>query len=195
MTDVQNSPMETPETTDNITKLKRKADLLGVSYKSNTSEATLIKNIKEKMEANEALEQEGTKETKPSNLKRASAKDEESEDAYTKSMKLVRVQITPIDPMKANSLDCEMFTAGNNKVGTVTRTIPFGVPWHIENILYNSILEKRYQAFVTRKINGNDVTIPKLMPAYNVIVLPDLTEEELSELAKAQQRSGSLLED
>ena len=46
MSDVQNSP----ELDQAIQSLKKKADLLGISYKSNVSVATLQKAISEKME-------------------------------------------------------------------------------------------------------------------------------------------------
>ena len=46
MSDVQNSP----ELDQAIQSLKKKADLLGIAYKSNVSVATLQKAISEKME-------------------------------------------------------------------------------------------------------------------------------------------------
>ena len=108
-------------------------------------------------------------------------------------MKLVRVIITPMESTKAANLESDMFCAGNSAVGTVKRTIPFGEEWHVEQILLNSIKEKKYQMFVTKKnAQGVTLTSAKLVPAYSISYLDPLTSEELDALADRQIRTRSL---
>ena len=108
-------------------------------------------------------------------------------------MKLIRVQITPLDTNKATNYDCDFFTAGNSVVGNVTRNIPFGRPWHVEQILVNAIKEKTYQQFSTKKnAQGADVVAKRNVPAYSVVELPALTTQELKDLADLQARTNAL---
>ena len=189
MSEVETTPVQTQEDVA-IASLKRQADRLGIQYKSNTSVATLQKLIKEKMDE-PAVEDEVAS---PGVL--VSADDTERAERQAvidKALKLVRVIITPMDSNKASSLESEMFCAGNSLVGTVKRTIPFGVEWHVEEILLNAIREKKYQMFTSKKnAKGAVETTSKLVPAYGITVLDPLTPEELKALADLQARTRSL---
>lgn len=187
MSDVQNTPIASPEADQAIASLKKQADRLGITYKSNTSVATLQKAIKDVLEAPVGGEVELPKVTA------TQTKSKTPEDYYKEAMKLVRVIITPMESTKATNLESEMFCAGNSVVGTVKRTIPFGTEWHVEQILLNSIKEKKYQMFVTKKnAAGVTLTSAKLVNAYNISTLEPLTPEELDELADRQIRTRSL---
>lgn len=204
MTDVQNQPAEQTEDTSSaeleqtIASLKKRADLLGIKYKSNVSIATLQKLINEKLEEPTANGGEGEAGATNEGAKATSAptKEQVAEAAYKEAMKLARVIITPMEATKAANLESELFCAGNSVVGTVKRTIPFGVEWHVEKILLNSIREKKYQLFTSKKnAQGVDVTTSRLVPAYSITELPPLTEEELAKLADLQIRTGALTEE
>lgn len=200
MSDVQNTPNTDPEVTEAdqaIASLKKQADRMGISYKSNTSIATLQKLIKERMEAPIGGEDSTEPTTAGStDSKKQLTKGELAEANYKEAMKLVRVIITPMEATKATNLESEMFCAGNSLVGTVKRTIPFGVEWHVEQILINSIKEKKYQMFVSKKNHlGVDVVSARMVPAYSITTLDPLTQEELDKLADLQLRTGSLQED
>lgn len=200
MSDVQNTPNTDPEVTEAdqaIASLKKQADRMGISYKSNTSVATLQKLIKERMEA--PIGGEDSPEPKTAggtDSKKQLTKGELTEANYKEAMKLVRVIITPMEATKASNLESELFCAGNSLVGTVKRTIPFGVEWHVEQILINTIKEKKYQMFVSKKNHlGVDVVSARMVPAYSITTLDPLTQEELDKLADLQLRTGSLQED
>ena len=204
MTDVQNQPAEQTEDTSSaeleqtIASLKKRADLLGIKYKSNVSIATLQKLITEKLEEPTSYVDEGEADATAEGVKATAAptKEQIAEAAYKDAMKLVRVIITPMEATKASNLESELFCAGNAVVGTVKRTIPFGVEWHVERILLNSIREKKYQLFNSKKnAQGVDVTTSRLVPAYSISELPPLTQVELDKLADLQIRTGALTED
>lgn len=173
-----------------IASLKKQADRLGVTYKSNVSVATLQKAIQAKLDG-ESDESEGDSEV-DSKSKRQS-ETEELEALHKKAMKLVRVIITPMEATKAANLESELFCAGNSKLGTVKRLVVFGEPWHVEQILLNAIKEKKYQMFTVKKnARGVEITSAKYVPAYSIAVLDDLTPEEIAELADHQIRTRSL---
>lgn len=173
-----------------IASLKKQADRLGVTYKSNVSVATLQKAIQAKLNG-DTNEGEGDSEMDSKSKQQTEA--EQLETLYNKAMKLVRVIITPMEATKAANLEREIFCAGNSKIGTVKRSVEFNEPWHVEQILLNAIREKKYQLFTTKKnARGIEITSAKLIPAYSINILPDLTDEELKELADHQIRTRSL---
>lgn len=191
MTDVQTTDTATTEAEQAIASLKKQADRLGISYKSNTSIATLQKAIAEKLDA--PVGGSDSKEESDTGTTSKASKAKSIESAHKEAMKLVRVIITPMDSNKAANLESDIFCAGNSVVGTVKRTIPFGVEWHVEQILLNTIREKTYQAFTTVKnARGESVTKTRTIPAYNIVELPPLTDQELKALADQQARTRSL---
>lgn len=191
MTDVQNNSIAAPYADVAIASLKKQADRLGVAYKSNTSIATLQKAISEKL--NEPIGGEDSPEAETTEVKLTKPKGKTADDYYNEAMKLVRVIITPMESTKATNLESELFCAGNGVVGTVKRTIPFGEEWHVEQILLNSIKEKKYQMFMSKKnAQGAVITTAKLVPAYSISILEPLSQEELDKLAEMQIRTRSL---
>ena len=165
--------------------LKAQADRMGISYKANISLTTLKAKI-QLVQDGESLDPEASRVDN-------TAQEDKAAEVYQEAMKLVRVQITPLDTNKATNYDCDFFTAGNSVVGNVTRNIPFGRPWHVEQILVNAIKEKTYQQFTTKKnAQGADVVTKRNVPAYSVVELPPLTEQELEDLADLQARTNAL---
>lgn len=165
--------------------LKAQADRMGISYKANISLTTLKAKI-QLVQDGESLEPEASRVDN-------TAQEDKAAEVYQEAMRLVRVQITPLDTNKATNYDCDFFTAGNSVVGNVTRNIPFGRPWHVEQILVNAIKEKTYQQFTTKKnAQGADVVTKRNVPAYSVVELPPLSAQELKELADLQARTNAL---
>ena len=165
--------------------LKAQADRMGISYKANISLTTLKAKI-QLVQDGESLEPEASRVDN-------TTQEDKATEVYQEAMKLVRVQITPLDTNKATNYDCDFFTAGNSVVGNVTRNIPFGRPWHVEQILVNAIKEKTYQQFTTKKnAQGADVVTKRNVPAYSVVELPALTTQELKDLADLQSRTNAL---
>lgn len=165
--------------------LKAQADRMGIPYKANISLTTLKAKI-QLVQEGESLEPEASRVDN-------TTQEDQAEAVYKEAMKLVRVQISPLDTNKATNYDCDFFTAGNSVVGNVTRNIPFGRPWHVEQILVNAIKEKTYQQFTTKKnAQGADVVTKRNVPAYSVVELPALTAQELKDLADLQARTNAL---
>lgn len=103
-----------------------------------------------------------------------------------KAMKLRRVIIQANDPNKAQH-EFEQITVGNLHVGSFTRVYPLNVEWHIEQMVYDTLKERMFQMFQPKN-KGKLLGVPesKLVPAYTIIDLPPLTEEELKTLAASQ---------
>lgn len=165
--------------------LKAQADRMGIPYKANISLTTLKAKI-QLVQDGESLEPEASRVDN-------TVQEDQADSVHKEAMKLIRVQITPLDTNKATNYDCDFFTAGNSVVGNVTRNIPFGRPWHVEQILVNAIKEKTYQQFSTKKnAQGADVVAKRNVPAYSVVELPALTTQELKDLADLQARTNAL---
>lgn len=164
-TKTENKPVEKSE----LDILKEQATALGIEFKANVTVKSLKKLIADKL--NDELQEDANKE-------RFNLEDE--------NLKLVRVIITPNDATKRD-LKGEYFSTGNSVLGTIKRFIPFGVEWLVENILVKNIKEREYQYLQTTENKLGVGTIQsRFLPAYQVIVLPLPTKEEIEELAKAQ---------
>jgi len=168
--------------------LKERATQLGITYSPNIGEDTLAKKIEDKINgqnAGEALEQLQTKPLSTAELAAAKRRD---------AMKLVRVVVSPMDPLRAQ-LEGEIVTGGNSLIGTISKYVPFNVEagYHIPEILYKILRDRKYMAHYTvTDSKGREINKHRLAPAYTIQVLPDLTEQELKDLARDQRaRSGS----
>lgn len=163
----------TEENKTELELLKERADSLGVEYKSNVSTKTLTKLIREFEEQEE--QDDGL--TDNERIKRT----------LDEATKLVRVIITPMDSTKRD-YQGDVFSAGNAVVPTMTKYIPFGVEWHVPQIILNTIKEKVMNKFIAKKDErGREYREYQEAKAYSIQELPPLTKEELEELAKSQE--------
>lgn len=105
------------------------------------------------------------------------------------AFKLVRCTITSNNKNKV-ALRGEIFCARNAKISEIKKFVPFGVPTHVPQILFNIIQEKQYQTFRDEKVNGNTVTRTMLIPEYNIQILPPLTRDELEAIKQKQIAEG-----
>ena len=171
------------DTTNEKQVLMDRADKLGLSYSPNIGLETLRTRVNDAIQKNE-------EETNP----KEKTRDQKITDAKNEAIKLVRVIVNPIDPLKT-SLEGEIIAVANSYV-EAKKYIHFGVPWHIPNIVYQHIKNVKYQQYFTKKNNkGEDVKKSRLVPAYSVELLDPLTKEELEELAKNQAARQSIAED
>lgn len=163
----------TEENKTELQLLKEKADALGVEYKANVSAKTLSKLIKEFEEQEE--QEDGLTEN------------ERIQKTMEEATKLVRVIITPMDSSKRD-YQGDVFSAGNAVVPTMTKYVPFGVEWHVPQIILNTIKEKVINRFIAKKDErGREYREYQEARAYSIQELPPLTKEELEELAKSQE--------
>ena len=158
-------------TKDELAKYKTQADLLGIEYPNNITLAKLKTKITEHL-----------------NKESVSEANEQYKALYEENMKLVRILVTPVDSAKRDYAG-EIFAVGNDVLGTVKRFVPFNQEWFVENILYKHIVSKEFQFIKTvkDKSTGNEFLDSKIIPAYNVTVLPMPTKEELEEMKRIQE--------
>ena len=112
------------------------------------------------------------------------------------AMKLIRVVVRSNDPLKREHAG-EIFTVGNKVVNggnAVKKYIPFNNEegWHIPNILFEHLKAAETQIFAKVTRNGQDFMEPKNIKAFNVEVLPPMTEEEIKKLEIRQKATGSI---
>ncbi|MDC3375247.1 hypothetical protein OAW27_00215 [bacterium] len=111
------------------------------------------------------------------------------------AMKLVRIIVTPNDPLMASHAGL-IFTVGASGINNgemVKKYVPFNNEegWHVPNIIYNQIRFAEMQKFRTVTAhNGEKVLEPYITKKFNVTVLPDLSVDELKKLAASQQAAG-----
>lgn len=165
---------------DELTSLKARADLMGISYHPSIG----LEKLREKVNAALAVEKPGAA--------------EEDEAAQRRRMieeatKLVRVRVNCMNPAK-KEWSGEIITVGNSVVGTHKKYIPFNAEdgWHIPHIMYEALLGRECQVFVTvTDSRGNKSRKGRIIKEFAVEVLPPLTQEELAELARRQAMAGN----
>ena len=113
-----------------------------------------------------------------------------------KAMKLIRIVVSPNDSLMA-SYPGLIFTVGSSRLSKngemVKKFVPFNneAGWHVPKIIYDQINAAEMQKFrTTTSANGEKVLEPYLTKKFNVRVLPELTVEELENLAASQQSAG-----
>lgn len=171
------------------------AEANGLEFKKNISNDTLaeliadtneykqsqeVAKLAEEVEArNESMKVEKVEE-KPAKAKTAG---QTKAQARKEAMKLVRCIVTAMDKDKAE-LAGEIISCGNSMTGMIKKYIPFGKEWHIPQIIVKTLQEKKMWATRDRRTPKGDTKDNVEIPAYNVQILPDLTQEELDRLQK-----------
>ena len=112
------------------------------------------------------------------------------------AMKLIRVIVRPNDPLKIDSTG-DVFTVGSDTINrgrAVKKYVPYNNEegWHVPNILLDSIKSAECQIFKKVTRNGQDSMEAQKIKAYNVEVLPPLTQEELTKLGQRQKATGTI---
>jgi hypothetical protein len=112
------------------------------------------------------------------------------------AQKLVRVIVRSNDPLKRESQG-EIFTVGNRSINggrPVKKYVPYNNEdgWHIPNMLLDHLKAAETQIFKKVTRNGQDFMEPTNIKAFNIEILPPLTEDELSTLQVKQKATGSV---
>lgn len=170
--------------------LKARADQLNISYHPSIGVAALRTKVAAAIAGDEApkdAESEKTEkapkagvleETEPMRLRRLKRE----------ALELVRIRITCMNPSK-KEWSGEIFTVGNNLIGTVSKFVPFGLDegWHVPRIMLDMLQGRQVQTFVNEKArNGIQTRRGKLIKEFAIEILPALTAVELKELAQRQ---------
>lgn len=152
--------------------LLNRAEKMGMKVSPNIGIETLKERIHEKLREDNPTEED------------------ELETARKECVKLIRVEISCLDSSKSE-LDGEFFQSANG-VCNIKRYIPFNVPWHIEQILFDTIKEKRMQKIVSAKEGSSINKKTILAAAYAIEKLDSLDKEGLDSLAKSQAARQSI---
>ena len=172
---------------DELSTLKARADLLGISYHPSIG----VEKLREKLAAAivDEAKNEDTKDSKPTETEA-----QKRLRLMQEATKLVRIRVTCMNPAK-KEWEGEIITVGNAGVGTYKKYIPFNADegWHVPNIIYQALQERQCQVFVSSKTkNGVTIRQGKLIKEFAIEVLPPLTEEELKDLAQRQAMAKSI---
>lgn len=157
--------------------LKERATKLGIKFHPSIKAETLQAKIKE------AMGEDSNATNKPVVEASSTVVDPRKEAA-----RLIRIRLTCMNPAK-KEWDGEIITVGNSVVGTHKKYIPFNADegWHVPKIIFDALVERQCQVFTTVKDSrGNNIRQGKLIKEFNIEVLPNLTSEELQELARRQ---------
>ena len=172
---------------DELTSLKERADLMGVDYHPSIG----LEKLRAKVLAAQAGEPEAAKPAVKEVAESASALQMRLRNTANE---LIRVRVSCMNPAK-KEWEGELLTAGNSVVGSFTKFVPFNVEdgWHVPRIIFNQLKERQCQIFYTTQDNrGNKVRKGKLIKEFAIEILPNLTPEELQELAQRQAMAKSI---
>lgn len=177
------------EVTNELELLKQKADLLGIPYKGNIGVDSLRGKINARMAG------EATKEVSEDESQKTETEQELRDRIYKEKMKLVRCQITNLDPSKSD-LRGEILTVANRYLGTVRKFIPFGEQtdggFHVEQVLLDFMKSKRFVQKRAKTVKGVKMIESRLVPEYAIVEMPPLSPEELKQLADRQAAAATL---
>lgn len=106
--------------------------------------------------------------------------------ARQEATKMVRIIISSMDPSRSEHKG-ELISVGNSVIGNITKFIPYETEWHVENIVYLALKEKKYRQTVRKKEGQGRITqSSRLVQALSIQLLAPLTEAELKELKRQQ---------
>lgn len=192
---------------DELTLLKQRARLMGISFSNNIG----IDALKAKIDAKTTPEPTvvDTLPTAPDAIpagfvapipptKNQAKKTEHQimrEQLVRENLKLVRVRVTNLDPKKKD-LPGEIFSIANRYIGSVKKFVPYGADkqeegYHIPYCIYEHLRSRKFLNLRSVKKNGKEFIEQTWAPEFSIEVLPQLTQEELDKLAAAQKAAGN----
>jgi hypothetical protein len=180
---------------DELTLLKKRADVIGVPYKSNIGTDSLKKKIEDHL--NPPTEPEEKEEAVVSDRRKSRAEMDQDirDNLYKTKMRMVRVRISNMNPAKAD-IEGEIITVANRFLGTVRKYIPFGEKtdggYHVPQVLLDVLKSKKFQQVKTKKVKGQIVHSVRMVSEFSIDVLDPLTAEELSQLKDQQEAAQRL---
>jgi len=111
------------------------------------------------------------------------------------ALKLIRVIVRPNDPLKLESAG-EIFSYGSDLIDNkfTKKYVPFNNEegWHITNMMLENIKAAECQIFKKVTRNGQESMEAQKIKAYNVEVLPPLTQAEIDKIAVRQKSTNSV---
>lgn len=189
-----------PQADNELTILKNRARMMGITFSNNIGVEALRKRIADRQNGTEAdveqLEAQATEpEVNPLSLPneapaRPETRAELRERLRKENLRLVRLRITNLDPKKKD-LPGEILTVGNDTLGMIKKFVPYGEVtengYHVPYIIYNMMKARRFLDIrVTKDNRGRERIIQRMVPEFALEELPMLTPKELADLKAAQ---------
>lgn len=174
--------------TDELTLLKKQADLLGIPYSNNIGLASLKERIKEAKEPKEDKPEQEVAVTGSKKLNKRHI-------AQQEQLKLIRVRISNMNPAK-REVPGGIHTVANKHIGRVRKYIPYlgnDNGYHIPQCLYEHLKNKVFterMEIKDRTVPGGKRAVSRTIREFALEVLPALTPDELKKLA-AEQAAGN----
>ena len=184
---------------DELTELKKRADLMGIEYHPKISVEKLRARIKAQLSDEAYVDVPDDDEVIAATSAKRELKfkpetqAEIAERLRKEAQRLVRVRITCMNPNKKD-WDGEIFTVSNSVVGTLRKYVPFNAEdgWHIPSMMLDFLRDKQFVQHYVEKKNGQEINRHKLVKEFAIEVLEPLTQEELKELAQRQAMARSV---
>ena len=198
MSEIDNDlPEVSPE--DELASLKQRATMMGISFHPSIG----LEKLREKVNA--AVTGETPKEeAEADSASIAAAADAINNKVETPAQKakrlkddaarLIRIRLQCMNPAKSE-WPGEIISVGNSVVGNFSKFVPFNADegWHVPNIIYKALMDRQCQVFTTvTDSRGNKTRKGKLIREFSIEILPNLTAEELHDLAQRQAMAGSI---
>lgn len=217
MTDTPNPLNDDLEIPDELTMLKQRATMMGITFSNNIGVDALKKKIDDKMnDVPDTVEAPAplvapVVETPPAPpaveetpvaalLAQADAPVKVlslRQHLLNEATKLVRIRISCMDAKKQD-LPGEFFTVANEYIGTIRKYVPFGEQtdggYHVPQCIYEMLKSREFLHIqtVTHPVTKVITTKTRYIKEFNIEVLPPLTKAELKQLAADQTASGRL---
>lgn len=182
------------DTPDELTTLKARADLLGITYHPSIGLAKLKEKLAQALSDDDKDETDNDAPAAVSDVPVVETEGQRRMRLKKDAAALIRIRLTCLNPAK-KEWEGEIITAGNSTVGTHKKFVPFNAPegWHVPRIIYNQLVQRECQVFTTvRDGRGNSTRKGRLIKEFAVEVLPDLNKDELDELARRQAMAKAI---
>lgn len=176
--------------------LKSKARMMGIDFSNNIGTETLRERINAQLEpvtAQPAEEASSNPLAGSAPVKKKTLRQMQHDE----QMKLVRIRIQCLDPKKKD-LPGEVITVANEYLGTVKKFVPYGEHtedgYHVPYCIWRMLEKRKFLNIRTVKdrrtgLERVDSTWAK---EFAIEVLPQLTVEQIKQLATAQRAAGSV---
>ena len=183
-------------TQDELTTLKARADRMGVTYHPSIGVEKLREKLAAAMSGESKTDVVPDSDTAPVSTSAAPVESvaQRRQRMKREALRLVRIRVSCMNPAK-KEWDGELFTVGNNLVGSVSKFVPFNAEdgWHVPHIMLEAMQARQCQVFTTTKtVNGVSIRQGKLIKEFAIEILDPLTPEELHDLAQRQAMAGSI---
>jgi len=176
---------------DELTLLKSRATLMGVTFHPNIGIDKLKMKIENRLEGAAIEAEQPTIQTKINVPETIPARDAR---LRREASKLVRIRVACMNPNK-KEYEGEIFTVSNSIVGTFKKFVAYNNDdgWHVPHMIFEHLKERKCQIFYTVKgPRGNKIRKGKMINEFAIEVLPPLTAAEIEALAIQQAMANNL---